>query len=103
DNDGLLDVYFLNQLGSNELWRNVGKGKFENFTEQAGVSMTNRISVAASFADFDNDGDQDLFVTTVRKGNALFQNDGKGRFKDISEAMGVNYSGHSSGSVFVDY
>ena len=103
DGDGLIDVYFVNQLGKNELWRNLGKGKFENFTEEAGVGMENRISVSASFGDVDNDGDQDLFVTTVRKGNVLFENDGKGHFKDVSKTKGVDYSGHSSGSIFVDY
>ena len=59
--------------------------------------------MAASFADIDNDGDQDLFVTTVRGGNVLFENDGKGHFRDISKEAGVDYVGHSSGAVFFDY
>ena len=46
--------------------------------------MTGRIAVAASFADIDNDGDEDLFVTTVRGGNLLFENDGRGRFHDVT-------------------
>ena len=103
DADGLQDVYFVNQLGSNELWKNIGKGKFQNITSEAGVAMENRISVTASFGDYDNDGDQDLFVTTVRKGNSLFENDGKGKFKEVTRERGVEYSGHSSGSIFVDY
>ena len=37
DGDGLHDVYFTTQVGSNELWRNLGKGKFENVTATAGV------------------------------------------------------------------
>ncbi len=90
-------------MGANELWLNQGNGKFKNATAEAGVGMDGRISVSASFADVDNDGDQDLYVTTVRMGNALFENDGKGRFKDISKAAGVDYSGHSSGAVFLDY
>ena len=65
--------------------------------------MAGAIAVAASFADIDNDGDQDLFVTTVRHGNALFENDGKGRFQDISKTAGLDYTGHSSGAVFFDY
>jgi enediyne biosynthesis protein E4 len=103
DGDGLVDLYFTSQLGNNELWKNAGGGKFQNITAQAGVALTDRISVSASFADIDNDGDQDLYVTTVRMGNALFENDGKGRFKDISKAAGVDYVGHSSGAVFLDY
>ncbi len=40
DADGLYDIYFVTQLGSCELWKNLGKGKFENITESAGVSLT---------------------------------------------------------------
>ena len=42
-------------------------------------------------------------MTTVRGGNVLFENDGKGHFKDISKAAGLDYVGHSSGAVFFDY
>jgi enediyne biosynthesis protein E4 len=103
DGDGLYDIYFVNQRGGNELWRNLGGGKFENITASAGVGVLDRISVAASFADIDNDGDQDLFVTTVRGGNLLFENDGHGHFKDISRQADVDLAAHSSGAVFVDY
>jgi hypothetical protein len=103
DGDGLEDIYFLNQLGGNQLWKNLGGGKFRNITKEAGVALANRISVAASFADIDNDGDQDLFVTTVEGGNVLFENDGQGHFKDISKSAGVDFVGHSSGAVFFDY
>jgi enediyne biosynthesis protein E4 len=103
DGDGLYDVYFVNQVGGNELWKNLGGGKFKNFTEEAGVALPGRISVAAAFADIDNDGDQDLFVTTVRGGNALFENDGHGRFRDITKEAGLNLVAHSSGAFFFDY
>jgi enediyne biosynthesis protein E4 len=103
DGDGLDDIFFVNQLGGNELWKNLGGGKFKNITNEAGVALANRISVAASFGDIDNDGDQDLFITTVRGGNVLFENDGHGRFRDISKSAGVDYIGHSSGAVFFDY
>lgn len=103
DGDGLPDIYFVNQLGGNELWKNLGNGRFQNITESAGVGLKDRVSVTASFADIDNDGDQDLYVTTVRGGNVLFENDGKGHFKDISKESGIDYVGHSSGAVFFDY
>ncbi len=103
DGDGLVDVYFLTQLGDNQLWKNLGGGKFQDVTREAGVAMTDRISVTGSFADADNDGDPDLYVTTVRKGNVLFENDGKGRFRDATAASGLGYTGHSSGAVFFDY
>jgi len=103
DGDGLYDLYFLSQIGANALFKNLGDGKFSDITESAGVGLGDRISVTASFADFDNDGDEDLFVTTVRMGNVLFENDGKGHFRDISRQAGLDYSGHSSGAVFFDY
>jgi enediyne biosynthesis protein E4 len=103
DGDGLYDVYFVSQLGGNQLWKNLGNGKFQDITESAGVALKDRISVTASFADIDNDGDPDLYVTTVRGGNVLFENDGKGHFKDISKESGLDYVGHSSGAVFFDY
>jgi hypothetical protein len=103
DGDGLSDVYFVSQVGGNELWKNVGGGRFENITASAGVAVAGKVGVSASFADIDNDGDADLYVTTVRAGNQLFENDGSGRFRDISAAAGVGYVGHSSGAVFFDY
>jgi hypothetical protein len=103
DGDGLPDIYFVSQLGGNELWKNLGNGKFKNITEEAGVGLKDRVSVSASFADIDNDGDPDLYVTTVRTGNVLLENDGKGHFKDISKESGIDYVGHSSGAVFFDY
>jgi hypothetical protein len=103
DGDGRFDIYFVNQVGGNHLARNLGGGKFEDITAQAGVAVPGRIGVSASFADFDNDGDADLYVTTVRGGNVLFENDGKGRFRDITAAAGLTYRGHSSGAVFFDY
>ncbi|HVG08120.1 MAG TPA: CRTAC1 family protein [Thermoanaerobaculia bacterium] len=103
DGDGLTDVYFTSQLGGNELWKNLGDGTFRNITATAGVGLADRVSVSAAFADVDNDGDQDLYVTTVRMGNALFENDGKGKFRDITKASGLGYVGHSSGAVFFDY
>ena len=105
DGDGRLDIYFVNQLGGNQLWRNLGQGKFENLTDTAGVSLADKICVAASFADIDNDGLPDLFVTTVRMGNVLFKNLGGGKFKDITAEAGLSIrrAAHSSGAVFFDF
>jgi enediyne biosynthesis protein E4 len=103
DGDGRTDLYFLSQMGGNELWRNVGDGKFEDVTEKAGVGLPDRVSVGAAFADADGDGDPDLFVTTVRMGNALFENRGDGTFRDVTESAGVAHVGHSSGALFFDY
>src|SRR5438105_446367 len=107
DGDGRLDIYFVNQLGGNQLWRNLGHGKFENITATAGVGLEDKICVTASFADIDNDGLADLFVTTVRMGNFLFKNLGHGNFKDITLESGLGPgrapARHSSGAVFFDF
>jgi hypothetical protein len=105
DGDGRLDLYFVNQLGASQLWRNLGRGKFEDMTATAGVALADKIGVAASFADIDNDGLPDLFVTTVRMGNVLFKNLGGGKFKDITAESGiaVKRAAHSSGAVFFDF
>ena len=103
DGDGVLDIYFINQVGSNELWRGLGDGTFEDITAQAGVALADVISVTASFADVDNDGDPDLFTTSVLGGNHLFLNDGSGSFTDATEESGLTYSGHSSSGTFFDY
>ena len=103
DGDGLYDIYFVNQVGGNELWKNLGGGKFKNITQEAGVGLPGRVSVGAAFADVDNDGSQDLFVTTVRGGNVLFKNDGHGHFHDVTEEAGLGLVAHSSGAFFFDY
>lgn len=103
DGDGRLDLYFTTQLGENQLWRNLGRGKFENITARAGVALKDSISVGASFADVENDGDPDLFVTTVRHGNHFFENLGDGKFHEITREAGLSYSGHSSAALFFDY
>jgi enediyne biosynthesis protein E4 len=103
DGDGLPDLYFVTQLGTNELWKNLGHDHFVDITRQAGLTMPDAIAVGCSFADIDSDGDPDLFVTTVRHGNRLFENTGGGHFRDITQTAGVGYVGHSSGAVFFDY
>ena len=105
DGDGRTDLYFVNQLGASQLWRNLGGVKFEDLTAKAGVGLADKIGVTASFGDIDNDGLPDLFVTTVRTGNVLFRNLGGGRFQDITVESGlaVKRALHSSGAVFFDF
>jgi len=103
DNDGKTDVFFVSQRGSSVLWRNVGNGKFVDVTTSSGLRTTDAISVGCAFADIDNDGLVELFVTTARHGNRLYKNTGNGVFKDITVDAGVGYIGHSSGAVFFDF
>jgi hypothetical protein len=103
DGDGHDDLLLLNQLGGNGLYRNRGDGTFDNVTAEAGpVGLADRICVGAAFGDYDNDGDQDVYITSTRGGNVLFQND-EGRFRDVTEEAGVTLIAHSQTPAFFDY
>src|SRR5438132_9267 len=103
DGDGFDDIYFVNQLGPNALYRNQGDGTFVDVTREAGVAVGDRICVAATFADYDNSGRQSLYVTSTRGGNILFKNLGNGKFKDITKEAGLTCIAHSQTAVFFDY
>jgi hypothetical protein len=104
DGDGHDDVYFLNQLGPNALYRNKGDGTFEEVAAKAGVALGDRVCVGAVFADYDNDGHLDLYVTSTRGGNVLFHNNGRdGTFTDVTKTAGVGHVGHSQTAAFFDY
>jgi hypothetical protein len=103
DGDGFDDIYFVNQLGKNALYRNKGDGTFEDVTDKAGVGLGDRVCVAATFVDYDNDGHQDLFVTSIRGGNVLFHNEGNGTFKDVTKEAGLAHVGHAQGGFFFDF
>src|SRR5258706_10611664 len=103
DNDGRDDIYFLNHHGSNALYTKRRDGPFEDVTAKAGVGLGDRVSVGATFADYDNDGWADLFVTSTRGGNVLFHNRGDGTFENVTAKAGVSQVGHSQTPVFFDY
>ncbi len=95
---------FLNQLGANALYRNRGDGTFEDITNAAGsVVLDDRIKVGAAFGDYDNDGDQDLYITSTRGGNVLLENQGEGRFRDVTLSAGVACAAHSQTPAFFDF
>jgi hypothetical protein len=104
DGDGNDDVLFLNQLGGNALYRNRGDGTFDNVTAATGpLVLADRVCVGAAFGDIDNDGDQDLYITSTRGGNVLLENLGEGRFRDVTDQAGVALVAHSQTPAFFDY
>ncbi|HIG29530.1 MAG TPA: CRTAC1 family protein [Verrucomicrobiales bacterium] len=102
DSDDLLDIYLTTQIGKNQLWKNLGEGKFRDISTPE-IALADQIGASATFADTDNDGDPDLYVTSIRGGNFFFENDGKGQFSDRTASSGLGYNGHSSSGVFFDY
>ncbi|MFQ5705232.1 MAG: FG-GAP-like repeat-containing protein [Gemmatimonadales bacterium] len=89
DGDGLVDIYFASTEGPNVLYRNLGNWRFEDVTERAGVGAPHRFSTGAVFADVDGDGDLDLLTTATGGPNALYLNDGTGRFSERTVEAGL--------------
>ena len=113
NNDGLQDVFFVNQtrwrvendqsIPTSRLFRNLGNLEFEDVTSEAQL-MHSGWGQGACVGDYDNDGDDDIFVTNWGE-NALYRNSGNGTFKEVTSEAGLTL-GHrrwSSGCAFLDY
>ena len=113
DGDGLQDVFLVNQARwdsggdlaqpTSRLFRNRGSLRFEDTTREAGV-LHSGWGQGACAGDYDNDGDDDLFVTYWGH-NVLYRNLGDGTFDPATEEAGL-LSGRprwGSGCAFVDY
>jgi hypothetical protein len=109
--DGWIDLYVANDSQPNQLWINQHNGTFKNTALLAGAALTQEGKAEASMGvdagDFDNDGDDDLFVTEqTGEGHNLFVNDGSGSFDDRSSRSGLGaaslgYTGF--GTAWFDY
>ncbi len=94
DSDGKIDFYVANDGMPNFLWINQGNNKFSDEGLLAGVAVNGNGMAEASMgvdsADFDNDGDEDLFMTHMdRESNTLFSNDGSGWFDDHTGVLNL--------------
>ncbi|MEZ4983701.1 MAG: VCBS repeat-containing protein [Saprospiraceae bacterium] len=97
DSDGWLDVYVANLGQENSLYRNNGDGTFTDVTAEVGLSDP-LLSMGAVFFDYDNDGDQDLYLThDNNQPNILYENDGTGHFTDVSLASGAQIAAFGMG------
>jgi hypothetical protein len=112
DGDGWPDIYLTNgasfealrgraEAPASALFRNNRDGTFTDVTAAAGVEDRGW-GQGACTGDYDNDGDEDLYVTNFGP-NRLYRNDGHGRFTDVAAAAGVTLGGWSSGCAFGDY
>jgi hypothetical protein len=111
DNDGWLDLLVLNgtRLGgappgtTNRLYKNNRDGTFTDVTEKAGLMRAGWAS-AVTVGDYDNDGYDDLFITSYGK-NVLYRNNGDGTFTDVTEKAGLAEDAvrYGSGCTWVDY
>ncbi|MBI3491522.1 MAG: CRTAC1 family protein [Acidobacteria bacterium] len=92
--DGWPDIYVANDGEPNLLWINQQNGRFRNTALLAGAALNGLGSAQGSMGvdagDFDNDGDEDLFVTNlVGETNTLYVNDGSGVFEDRTARAGL--------------
>ena len=117
DGDGYLDVYLPNGcwlsevndnrgrkfrgMLSNSLYRNNGDGSFSNVTDEAGVGHQG-FGFGSSAADYDADGDLDLYVLNYGP-NVLYQNNGDGTFSDVSKRSGLADNNWSLSAPWFDY
>jgi hypothetical protein len=101
--DGRLDILLLNgrplrgQLGARSaatlaLYRNDGNGSFTDVTRAAGLAVP-MYGMGCCAADYDNDGDADLYVTCALGPSHLFRNNGDGTFADVTARAGVANGG----------
>lgn len=110
DGDGWQDLFFVNSKrwpgrsggpSYPKLYRNDRDGSFSDVTRAAGLRVE-LYGMGVTAADYDADGDVDLYVTALGP-NRLFRNEGDGRFADVTAEAGVGGSGFSTGAVFFDY
>ena len=88
DGDGLLDIYVTSVVGANALFRNLGGLRFADFAAEAWVEDAASRSNGACAADYDNDGDTDLYVGNYGP-SRLFRNRGDATFEEVTAAAGL--------------
>jgi len=111
NSDGWVDIYVANDGEPNQLWMNQGDGRFANDAWLAGAAVNRdgraEGSMGVDAADFDGDGDDDLFMTHIStETNTLYINDGSGLFEDRTARVGLgppSLTYTAFGTVWFDY
>ena len=108
DGDGLPDLYFTSNLGSNRLYRNLGNYRFEDITDEAGVADSVGWKTGVTMADINGDGKIDIYASGVdylseHGRNVLYINNGDGTFTDRTREFGLEHHGFSTQALFFDY
>ena len=101
DGDGEVDLYLTDSGGANSLYRNRGDGTFEVSPRNAEVALPTHVSGGASWADFDNDGRDDLLVLGLGL-PVLFRNTPTG-FVDVTAATGLTADGQGESAAWADF
>src|SRR5688500_14622824 len=109
NNDGLDDIYFTSNMGSNKLYLNQGNLKFNDITKSAGVACTEGWKTGVTMADVHGDGWLDIYVCFSGEGdpnkrrNKLFINNKNLTFDDKAKEMGLDDPGHATHASFLDF
>ena len=101
NHDGWLDIFVINRHARNSLYRNNKDRTFTRLTDHILIN-TVQDSTAATWGDFDNDNDIDVFVVHPNEKNALYVNNGDGSFFSILDDIVVTDFGISYGASWVD-
>ncbi len=106
DGDNLNDLAVALDDGV-RLFRNLGKGKFEDVTAEAGLAVRNK-PTGITFVDYDHDGDLDLFLTgaPLKDGdapNVLWRNNGNKTFTEWTAETGLGGAGKSASAILTDF
>lgn len=107
DMDGWVDLFVINdRLYENSLYKNNGDGTFTDVSSEAGIQFGGQDPMTASIADFDNDGDLDIYFSNTGvtgKDPKLLRNNGDGTFTDVAVEHGLALSHWTWGGLWVDY
>jgi len=109
NNDGLPDLFFTSNMGSNKLYLNKGNFKFEDITDKAGFHQDGMWSTGVTFVDINHDGWLDIYVCNSghmsdgNRRNKLYINNHDNTFTDSAAQYGLAISAYTTQVTFFDY